>query len=124
MPKKEEKFPVYHNESEFSKIRKKKEVEGWVQIGVEKLTQIKFSKDARFLEEPFQTEESIKQKYLEQLKKKYSKFKFEIELMLDENTEKLVNLRKIMDEEEYKEALKNINEEDKNYLVWARKIEK
>ena len=85
-------------ESEFEKLRKSKTAQGWDFIGLERLTMTKFSpKNALFLEVPFQTETQIKEKYLNFAEKQAPshKFEFEVELILDENTEKLIQISKI-----------------------------
>jgi hypothetical protein len=117
-----EEFP--RKESGFEKISKSKELEGWHFMGREGLTQTKFSKEAKFEEIPHQTEDEIKKRYLEFVKEQDPSSDFEIELMLDENTDKLRKLRKISTDEEYRNTLENLNPEDKHYLVWMRRIEK
>jgi len=126
MPTNKEITPNFpHNESEFEKLSKSKKTQGWDFMGQERLTMTKFSsKDALFLEVPFQTETQIKEKYMNFAKKQAPSHKFEVELILDENTEKLVQIRKISTEEEYENILKNLRDEDKNYFVFIRKMDK
>ncbi|MCX6743608.1 MAG: hypothetical protein NT116_05225, partial [Candidatus Parcubacteria bacterium] len=126
MPTNKEITPNFpHKESEFEKLSKSKKAQGWDFMGQERLTMTKFSsKDALFLEVPFQTETQIKEKYLNLAKKQAPSHKFEVELILDENTEKLVQIRKISTEEEYINILNNLRDEDKNYFVFIRKMHK
>jgi len=111
----------FEEESEFEKLRKAKTAEGWGFLGTDGLTRTKFSKDARFEEVPFQTEEEIKAKQLMNLKNQHPEHDFEIELILDTNTPKLRGYKKILSEEEYKNIIENLRPEDKRYLIFARK---
>jgi len=116
-------FP--HRESEFDKLLKSKEAEGWHFVGKEGLTQTKLSeKIIKFEAIPYQTEALIKEKYLQIVKQQDPSSEFEIDLVLDENTDKLRRLREISTEEEYVEALRNLREADKVYFVFIRKVKK
>lgn len=117
-----EKFP--HFESEFEKVRKIKETEGWHLAGQEKLTETKFSKEAKFEQVLYQTEDEIRTRYLMQAYQQNPTTDFEIELTLDENTDKLRRLRLAVTDEEYRSIIENLNPSDKQYLVWLKKIEK
>lgn len=113
-------FP--HQESEFDKLLKRKEAGGWHFAGKEGLTQTKFSGETvKFEEVPFQTEDSIKEKYLREAKGRDPSSEFEVDLVLNENMEKLRWFRKNGTEEEYRKILKNLREEDRNYFVFIRK---
>lgn len=116
-----ESFPSYNKKSECSIKLERLQAEGWVILGNEHLTQVQFSKEAKFEEIPFQTEAQIREKYLAQLAKQAPGVEFEIQLLLDENTQDLVKLKELLSPEEYQDALKNINPEKKIYLVLARK---
>ena len=113
-------FP--HSESELDRMLKSKEAEGWHFVGREKLTRTKFSAEAKFEEIIDQTEESITERYLEQARQQDPSSKFEVELVLDEGTEKLRKLRKISTEEEYQVILANLSAQDKSYFVFVRKV--
>lgn len=106
----------------FSDKLKKIEAEGWVLVGQEKLTETKFDQEAKFSEVPFQTEDQIKEKYLQRLKNQIPLSNFEILLILNENTEQLARLRQVVSIEEYQKLLKNLKDTKKTYLVYARKI--
>lgn len=49
-----------HNKTEYIDPVEKMETDGWVIVGRESLTRTKFSAEAKFIEVPYQTEESIK----------------------------------------------------------------
>ena len=107
-----------YKESEFDKLLKSKEAEGWYFMGRERLTQTKFSKEAKFEEAPFQTAEEIKNRYLETAKQQAPSSDFEIELILDENTDKLRRFQEISTDEEYRNVIKTLNSADKNYFIF------
>lgn len=113
-----------HKESEFDKLRKSKEAEGWHFVGREGLTRTKFSKDAKFEEIPFQTEDSIKERYLQIATQQNPSSEFEVGLVLDENTDKLRRFREISTGEEYQDFLNNLRGADRVYFVFVRKIAK
>ena len=115
-------FP--QKESEFDKIRKNKEAEGWHFMGLEGLTQTRLSEEIKFEAVPYQTEEAIQDKYLKIAKQHNPSSDFEVELMLNEDTDKLRRIRKIATEEEYRNILENLNPGEKQYLIWVRRIEK
>lgn len=119
---KQEGFP--HKESEFDKLRKNKEAEGWHFAGREGLTQTKFSKDAKFEEVPFQTEDAIREKYLQLVKRGDPSSEFEVDLVLDESTDKLRRFREISTEEEYRNVISNLREADRAYLIFVRRVAK
>ena len=118
----ENNFP--HRESEFDKLLKNKEAAGWHFVGREGLTQTKFSKDAKFEQVPYQTEDSIKEKYLQLAKQENPVSEFEIDLVLDENTDKLRRFREISTEDEYRSIVSNLREADRAYLVIVREVVK
>lgn len=122
MSTEKEGFP--HKESEFDELLKNKKAEGWYFVGREGLTQTKFSKDAKFEEVPYQTEDSIKEKYLQMAKQEDPSSEFEVDLVLDENTDKLRRLREICTEEEYRAIIGNLREAHRFYFVFVRKIER
>ncbi|OGZ15205.1 MAG: hypothetical protein A3J08_03055 [Candidatus Lloydbacteria bacterium RIFCSPLOWO2_02_FULL_51_11] len=119
-----EKEPIPHKESEFDKLLKSREVDGWHFMGREGLTQTKFSKDAKFEEVPFQTEDAIREKYFQLARQENPSSEFEVDLVLDENTDKLRRIRELSGEEEYRNVLNNLMEADRVYFVFVRKIEK
>ena len=47
---------------------------------------------------------------------------FEIDLVLDENTDKLRRFREIGTEEEYRNVINNLRDEDKSYFVFIRRV--
>jgi len=104
----------------FSKLREQKEAEGWHFFKREGLAQTKFQ-DGKFNEIPYQTEDSIKEKYISAMKAQDPSSKYEVDLVLDENTEKLRKLREISSEEEYRGLLDNLHDADKSYFVFVRK---
>ena len=112
---------MLYKESEFDKLLKNKEAEGWHFVGKEGLTQTKFSKDAKFEEVPYQTENSIEDKYLQLARQENPFSVFEVDLVLDENTDKLRKFRAISTEEEYRNIINNLREEDRVYYVFVRK---
>ena len=118
----ENNFP--HRESDFDKLLKSKEVAGWHFVGREGLTHTKAREDRRFVEVPYQTEDSIKEKYLQLAKHGDPVSEFEIDLVLDENTDKLRRFREISTEEEYRSIVSNLREADRTYLVFVRKVVK
>ncbi|OGZ16289.1 MAG: hypothetical protein A3G11_01175 [Candidatus Lloydbacteria bacterium RIFCSPLOWO2_12_FULL_51_9] len=93
-------------------------------MGREGLTQTKFSKDAKFEEVPFQTEDAIREKYFQLARQENPSSEFEVDLVLDENTDKLRRIRELSGEEEYRNVLNNLMEADRVYFVFVRKIEK
>lgn len=115
-----ERFP--HQESYFDSLMSKRAEEGWGYAGQEQLTKIRFSHDARFLPVTTQSEESIREKYIRAAQEFEPDGKFEVDLVLDENTERLLSLKKILTPEEYQDALTRLHDEDKNYFVFVRKI--
>ena len=117
---KENNFP--YRESEFDKLLKGKEAAGWHFAGMEGLTQTKFSKEAKFEEVSYQTEDSIKEKYLQLAKQEDPVSEFEIDLVLNENTDKLRRFKGISTEEEYRSIISNLREADRTYLVFVRKV--
>jgi hypothetical protein len=117
-----EKENLPYKESEFDKLLKGKEEEGWHFVGREGLTKTKFSKDAKFEEIPYQTEDSIKEKYLQMAKQEDPSSEFEVDLVLDENIEKLRRFREIGTKEEYHNIITNLREEDRVYFIFVRKV--
>ena len=115
-----ESYPSYA-ESELGKLRRSKEAEGWALVGREKLTKTKLSPEARFEEIPFQTEDSIREHYLKQAREQNPGSDFEVELVLDETTDKLLRIHQLVTEAEYREALTKLRDEDKMYLIFVRK---
>lgn len=65
----EKEYPAV-KESPFDKLRREKEAQGWNFVGREGLTQTKFSGEAKFEEVSHQTEEDIRERYLEIAKNK------------------------------------------------------
>lgn len=122
MPTEKEEFP--HKESEFDKLLKSKEAEGWHFVAREGLTQFKLSKDLKFEAVPYQTEDSMKEKYLQIARQQDPSSEFEIDLVLDENTDRLQRFRKVSTEEEYRSIVSNLREVDRVYFVFIRKTEK
>jgi hypothetical protein len=122
MSMEKENFP--HDESDFDRLCKSKKAEGWHCMGQERLTRTRLSKDVKFEEFPLQMEEEIRARYLETVKKQDPTSEFEVELLLDENTEKLRRLREILPVEEYRDILGKLKDGDKSFLVWVRRIEK
>lgn len=119
----EKESPLY-KKSQFDELLKSKVAAGWYYKGMEKLTQTKFSKDAKFEEVPYQTEDAIKEKYRQIVKQEDPSSEFEVDLVLDQNTQKLLGLRRISTEEEYRNFVSNLMEKDKNYFVFVKKIKK
>ena len=113
----------YIKESAFEKYRREKEQEGWYCMGREGLTQTKFSQEGKFEEIPFQTEDDITVRYLGAAKAQDPSSDFAIELILDENTDKLRKLREVFTDQEYRNAIDNLNLEDRSYFIFVRKIE-
>jgi len=115
---------LFNQESEFDKLCKGKALEGWSFIAREGLTQTKFSNDAKFEEVPFQTEKSLKEKYQKIAKGQDPSSDFEVDLVLDENTDKIKRLRSVLDSDEYCRIVNNLNVGDKFYFVFMRRIKK
>ncbi len=111
------------HESPFDALCKEKESQGWQYVSREGLTQTKFSKDAKFEEIPYQTEEEIRARYIQEARAKNPTLNFEVDLVLDQNTEKLKKLKSLISPEEYAALLERLNPEDKNYLVFMRQVE-
>ena len=88
------------------------------------MTKTKFSKEAKFEEVPYQTEDSIKEKYLQIAKQEDPVSEFEIDLVLNENTDKLRRFKEISTEEEYRSIVSNLREADRAYLVIVREVVK
>jgi hypothetical protein len=114
-------FPSFGPKSEFTQRLEKKEAEGWVILGEERLTIVKFSQEAKFEQIPLQTEADIISKYRSNLAKQAPGVDFEIELLLNENSADFLKLKEILTPEEYKNALITINPEKKQYIVLAKK---
>src|SRR6266404_4171417 len=82
------------SEQPFAGLLEKRTAEGWQYLGREGLAQTKFNNtDGKFEDIPFQTEEEIKQKYINLVSKVDPKSHYEVELVLDENSEKLNRLK-------------------------------
>ncbi len=87
---------------------------GWKYIGEEKLTENRLSVEKeRFEEIPVQTESDIINKYSEN-------GKYDVELVLDLNTEKLQNDRLIWGQEQFNNIAKELSTKDKQYLVFIK----
>ncbi|MFA4845177.1 MAG: hypothetical protein WC654_01310 [Patescibacteria group bacterium] len=112
-------FP--RRETEFDRLRKNKEAEGWHFVGREGLTIPKLSTEAKFEEVPFQTEDGIREKYLHLAQQADPSSRFEVDLVLDEHTDKLTSLRKILIEEEFRSVIASLRDADKTYFVFVRK---
>jgi len=110
-------------ESAPNKLLEAKKAEGWNFVAREELTRTQFT-DGRFLAVPHQTEIQIREKWLQWAKEQAPAHEFEVDLVLDENTEKLKRMREISTEKEYCNILNNLGGEDKTYLVFLRKIGK
>ena len=83
-------------------------------IGEEKLTENRLSVEKeRFEEIPVQTESDIINKYSEN-------GKYDVELVLDLNTEKLQNDRLIWGQEQFNNIAKELSTKDKQYLVFIK----
>lgn len=108
-------------QSENSKLIEQRKKAGWINVGRESLTETKFQKDARFLEEQYQTEEDIKESYLKAAHAEDPDSEYEVELVLDEHTPKLDRVRKIMNEEEFQTILQQLQPNDRTYMVFVRK---
>ncbi len=112
----------YTPESPFETLLRTKEEDGWIPAGKESLTQTKFrSEDAKFVPEQYQTESAICQKYLEAAKQKDPSSEFEVDLVLDEETEKLRKFRENSTDEEYRHILTKLRPEDTHYYVFIRR---
>ena len=118
---KEEFQQKFIDKSEFERQINDMESLGWVMVSHESLTRVKFSKDASFIPEPFQTEEDIKIKYLNKAKSENPTSEYEIELVIDQNSDKLRSIKKVVSENEYQEILQNLRDEDKTLIVLMRK---
>ncbi len=116
-----EKEGLPHVESDFDRLLKSRETGGWNFVGQEKLTRTKFSAEAKFEEIVYQTEESIKERYLEQARQQDPASEFEVDLVLDERTDKLRKLRNLSSDEEYQDLLKNLLAKDKHYFVFVKR---
>ena len=112
-----ENFP----KTNFEMLIENRRAEGWHYMGLEGLTKTKFSKEAKFEQVPDQTEDSIKEKYLNDAKQQDPTAEFEVDLVLDENTEKLRSFKKISTDGEYQDILTRLRDEDKSYFVFVRK---
>jgi len=121
MPQEKEGFP--HQESAFDRLLQTRAADGWHFAGREELTRTRFSKDAKFEQVPYQTENSIREKWLQIAKQQDPSLEFEAELVLDENTEKLRRFREIGTAEEYRTIISNLREENRAYLVFVRRVE-
>jgi len=113
-----------HQESDFDSLLRTKESAGWHFMGREGLTRTEFSKEAKFEEVPFQTEEEIKNMYLKIARQQDPTAGFEVELVLDEGSDKLKKLREISTSEKYKSVINNLHPADRKYFVFVRKIKK
>lgn len=100
----------------------KMESNGWVCIGHESLTTVGFSSDAKFEPVPYQTEQDIKDRHTQNILTSLPGRKFEVALVLDENTSLLSNLRKSVDPNEYQQYLRNLRDKDKSFIVFAREL--
>lgn len=116
-------FPkeLYRGETGFDNRVHEMEASGWIIVGHEGLARTKFSKDARFLPEVFQTADDIRKIYIDKAKQEDPSHEYEIELVLDENTDKLQSIRKVVDENQYKEILAKLKDEDKAFIVFMRR---
>jgi len=108
--------------SEFALSLEAREAEGWSLVGHETLTQTKFQQDARFLPETVQTEDDIKEKYLKAALAEDSDSEYEVDLVLDLNTDKLGRLREISEPEEFERIISELRDVDKAFHVYVRKI--
>jgi len=110
-------------ESTYDKLIKSREAEGWIFVKTEVLTETRFQgEDAKFVEKPQQTEESIKEKHLQIIKAQDPSGNYEVDLILNTDTNKLRKLREMLSDDEYKKVLKNLKPEDKEYYVFVRKV--
>jgi hypothetical protein len=115
-----EKFlPEY---SVFDDLCRRKEIDGWHFVGRENLTRPQFTDKALFEEVQYQTKDQIIEKYLTEAKKQNPTAIFEVELVLDEGTEKLRRLKELATDEEYRYAIENISPADVNYFVFVREV--
>jgi hypothetical protein len=106
-------FDKMWEDSSFEKLRVEKAKDGWEYAGVEKITMTKFSPEAKFDEILFQNETDIRKKYS-------NNGKYDVDLILDINTGKLQDFKKILTPDEFDKIIKNLKDEDKNYLVFIR----
>ncbi|OGY91707.1 MAG: hypothetical protein A3B31_02215 [Candidatus Komeilibacteria bacterium RIFCSPLOWO2_01_FULL_53_11] len=109
-------------ESEFDKLLAARKAAGWHYVGREGLTQTKFSDEAKFEEVPYQTEDAIKDRYLKETRQQDPSSEFEVDLVLDENTDMLRRFREILTEEEYQNIVTNLRDVDRTYFVFVRKV--
>ena len=107
--------------SKFDELLEQKRTEGWYYVGMEGLTKTQFSKEAKFEDVVFQTEESIREKYLQIARQEDPSGEFEVDLFLDENTERLRKFRETSTDEEYRDILTRLNDRDKSYFVFVRR---
>jgi len=112
-----------HPESAFDKLLRDKNADGWEFVAREGLTQTNFSDEAKFEETSFQTEDDIRGSYLEKLKQNDPSGEYEVDLVLDQNTDKLKSLRALSADEEFDKILESLNPADKNYFIFIRKVE-
>ena len=119
MPK--ESFP--RKESPFEVLLRERSEQGWHYVGREGVTTTKFTDDARFVEVPFQTEDDIRKKYLDDARNADPASAHEVDLVFDETTDRLQRIRKISSDEEYQKILRKLPDQDKIYFVFLRKKE-
>ena len=119
-----ENFPelkIPGRESWFDNLLDERAEDGWKLMGKEGLTRAKLSGSGKFEPIPFQTEGDIKATYLEKAQEQDPDSEFEVDLVLDENTQKLRDIRQSSTPEEYQQHLDNLHDYDKSYLVFVRK---
>lgn len=109
----EEKEELFNEESVFDKMLEEKAKSHWQYIGTEKLTETEFVEGAKFEEITKQDEKKIKERYSQG-------GKYEVELILDMNTQKIRDMRRILTKEEFDKMIKELPDKDRNYLVFRR----
>ena len=97
----------------FEKTLAEKAKDGWRYAEKEALTITKFSSEAKFEEISVRSEADIIKKYSEN-------GKYDVELVLDTNTQRIQDFRKILTPEEFEDLLKNLSDRDRNYFVFIR----
>jgi DNA-binding MurR/RpiR family transcriptional regulator len=110
-----------NDKTSFDRLLEERNAEGWHYIDREGLTRTQFQQDARFVEVPYQTEEDIKNRYLQMAKQKIPQGEYEVDLVPDLNSDKLRRLKETVSEEEFQEITKNLRKEDRVYFVFLRK---
>ena len=109
----EQKEGLFNEESFFDKMLEEKAKAGWQYIGTEKLTETEFVEGAKFEEITKQDEKKIKDRYSQG-------GKYEVDLVLDMNTQKIQDMKKILTKEEFDKVVADLADRDKNYLVFRR----